>query len=425
LDKANPRGSPLFSGIGITIGIIFLIGSVVAVWLNGGAIFSPGQVSAKSQPGVTFGDFHSHADFGSQCSYCHQPLVSTQTNLCLKCHTKVADQIEQHQGMHGRVDKADQCAVCHKEHRGSSFDPLQTALDTFNHNLTHFPLAGGHGDVACADCHKDGKYDQAQPECVTCHAEPKQHANLFGTDCVSCHTPTAWKPATFAGQAFDHASTHFSLVRHAANRQGQPMECANCHAPNMQPILNQDFDTQICITCHQKDEPEFMRDHLATFGKSCITCHDGVDRLHAFDHANFFPLVGRHNPAKAAITCDKCHANQQYRATPTDCVSCHKEPDIHAGSFGLKCQLCHNPQAWQPAKLVAHTFPPDHGKLDPKACLTCHTTSSYTQYTCYGCHDHQPIPIAASHIRITIDKDKLADCVACHLDGKVSKTQAP
>src|SRR3546814_13931533 len=57
---------------------------------------------------------------------------------------------------------------------------------------------------------------------------------------------------------------------------------------------------------------------------------------------------------------------------------------------------CHQPGHWKPA-----TF--DHSRyflLDRDhntACTTCHMNNNYKQYTCYGCHEHQPTKIITKH----------------------------
>src|SRR3546814_3316281 len=57
---------------------------------------------------------------------------------------------------------------------------------------------------------------------------------------------------------------------------------------------------------------------------------------------------------------------------------------------------CHQPGHWKPA-----TF--DHSRyflLDRDhntACTTCHLNNNYKQYTCYGCHEHQPTKIITKH----------------------------
>jgi hypothetical protein len=139
-----------------------------------------------------------------------------------------------------------------------------------------------------------------------------------------------------------------------------------------------------------------------------------------FEHANVFPLDGRH----ADIECQACHENRTFRGTPSECVQCHQEPDIHRGSFGLNCQNCHTAAAWVPAALRYHTFPLDHGRDAPSNCLTCHETT-YTGYTCYACHEHQTAQIAQSHAQANISPQDLPDCTRCHPTGLRNETPRP
>ena len=132
-----------------------------------------------------------------------------------------------------------------------------------------------------------------------------------------------------------------------------------------------------------------------------------------FDHANFFPLDGKH----AEVKCSKCHADQKYKGVPTTCAECHKEPKIHAGIFGSECQDCHTANGWVPALLNKHTFPLDHGGKGEVNCQTCHL-NTYPEYTCYSCHDHQPEEITASHKRANISEADLPDCTRCHAGGE-------
>jgi hypothetical protein len=156
-----------------------------------------------------------------------------------------------------------------------------------------------------------------------------------------------------------------------------------------------------------------MAEHIALFGPACLSCHDGVDRMRGFDHQQVFPLDGRH----AEIECQACHADQIFGGTPARCSECHTEPEIHAGIFGLNCQYCHTAAAWSPAALRAHTFPLDHGDQGESDCQTCHG-ERYSEYTCYGCHNHQPDGIAESHAREGITEEELTRCTECHLRGE-------
>jgi hypothetical protein len=196
------------------------------------------------------------------------------------------------------------------------------------------------------------------------------------------------------------------------------MNCLDCHEDE----TFQGFDTGLCTACHagqtggppDDEKAGFMRQHSEQFGQTCLDCHDGVDRLSNFDHGRVFPLEGVH----AEIACQDCHAGQSFRDTPQECAACHAEPEIHAGFFGVECQLCHTPQAWFPAALSQHIFPLDHGSQGEIPCQTCHVENVYVNYTCYGCHEHTPIEIEPEHLEEGISLEELAACVDCHPSGE-------
>ncbi len=474
--------SPL--SIGITIFLFALFGGLA--FLRGGELFSPGKVSAKSQPEVILGGFSSHAEFERECERCHLPLETTQNVLCLACHTNIETQITHQRGTHARIESVGQCFECHAEHRGREFDPTETAyahfdhsltafslnwhafdynasplgctschtmgedfgvleyacqdchqahdadfmtqhesnfgadclachdgLDTmtrFNHRVTKFPLDGGHVQTPCANCHVNGQFQNVSTDCFACHAEPAAHNGLFDPDCSLCHTTISWKPAIMDGTAFDHTeNTRFSLNRHPIHFDSSPLTCAECHSEDMRA-----FKLDDCAGCHGQQDEQFMGEHQTLFGSACLDCHDGVDRFSDFDHALVFALEGRH----AELACDICHASQVFRGTPSQCGDCHQEPQIHAGWFGLQCQNCHTATAWAPARMVAHTFPIDHGEDGQLACEVCHE-SAYVEYVCYGCHEHQPVPMLDLHREAGILEQEITNCAQCHPAGEI------
>ena len=410
------RRLPYFTPASFLFALFLLLGLGFAYWKAGGIGINPGPVSAKSLSGQDTGGFSSHADFEQDCARCHQPLGTSQAQLCQGCHQSVKDQIDTHQGLHGSLDPGSRCASCHPDHRGRDFDPTAFALAGLDHNQTSFPLTGKHMQAACKDCHFVELYRQAPAQCSGCHAEPAVHRGVFTLDCAGCHTSESWKPATINGTLFDHSTTSFQLTRHASDYAGQPLTCAECHVGKVTP-----FDAQAgCVQCHANHDAAFMRKHQDQYGPDCLACHDGSDRMVPFDHAAFFPLDGKH----AGLDCAQCHANRQYPDAPANCAGCHKEPEIHAGAFGLKCDSCHTSDAWDPALLRKHTFPLDHGRRGEQTCQTCHP-GSYAQYACYTCHapgsdslDHKPDEIAASHARANISAADLPDCARCHPGGK-------
>ncbi len=411
------RSASSYSRLGIGVAVLFLAGFGIAFLLRGWSLFNPGQVTAISKAGVTYGGFSSHAAFENQCSLCHNPLQGNQNTLCIQCHTEIAAEIKGGQGLHAGLVSNQVCSSCHQEHQGRDFNPIQNALLAFDHNLTSFPLSGKHGTIPCADCHANNIYNQAQTSCVSCHSEPVQHAGMFGLDCANCHNSNAWTPATVNGAGYNHETTGFSLALHTKGYDGQPLACTACHTSTDMSH----FDQSPCASCHNQHDPTFMQAHLVQYGPDCTTCHDGVDRMHNFSHDAFFTLDGAH----AALQCTQCHANYQYRYTATACSACHQEPATHAGIFGLQCAACHTTQAWEPAMLQAHSFPLNHGVTTGQVtCQTCHPTT-YADYTCYSCHDHQVDEIKQSHAQVGISGDALTACDTCHLDGQVHQAKTP
>lgn len=347
------------------------------------------------------------------CQECHladDPAFAFAPQRCVLCHGDHDPVfITQHVQDFGEV-----CLACH--------DGLDR-MTHFDHAATAFPLKGKHAALACRQCHalsqsgggqlmkaSDIKnlFNDISSECSACHTEPDQHLGLFDSQCSLCHTVVAWKPASLEGRDFDHGrDTAFDLAHHALGYDQQPLGCADCHAAGLSTL-----DIQVCSQCHAQHDPAFMQQHEQQMGTACLECHDGRDRMRAFDHAVVFPLDGRH----AQIACRECHLDGRVRNAPSECVQCHAEPPIHAGFFGLECQDCHSLDAWSPAYLRLHTFPLDHGESGRVACQVCHPVS-YVEYTCYGCHEHQPDRIAQKHGEEGISAAELPDCARCHLTG--------
>jgi hypothetical protein len=338
-----------------------------------------------------------------ECSGCH---AGTEFEFsvagCVACHDAAApDFMHDHLAAFG-----DTCLDCHD---GAD----KTA--SFDHNLTALPLEFAHATLACAACHTAERApDTLSAECGACHAEPPVHVGVFGSDCADCHLAAAWTPASLAGQPFRHADKGFSLDKHVVDFAGQTLACLDCHQGATSDPNSLAADTgAACLDCHAAAAPNEMAGHVQRYGPDCAGCHDGGDRMAGFEHAQVFVLDGAHAP----LACAVCHAEQQFRDTPNECAGCHAEPEIHAGSFGSECAACHTTAAWLPAGLRAHTFPLDHGETGVLACVTCHT-QTYAEYTCYGCHEHEPQAVAREHTEEGIQADELADCAACHPTGQ-------
>ncbi|RMF03366.1 MAG: hypothetical protein D6768_06135 [Chloroflexi bacterium] len=489
--RLQKRQHPIFSPLALISTILLACGLLGWMYVAGGQAFSPGELSAVNHSDEQLEGVSTHADFEHVCTECHTPFVGVEARLCERCHTDVAQQQQNEDGLHSRFENVKRCQDCHTEHKGSQFDQFAAALVDFDHTVTDFSLekhmldyqnspiacetchentgrkftmvvsacadchqaadaefvsvhteafgqdclachdghdtmagftleahaetfalTGAHVDTTCEKCHAGGVFEGTEHACEACHTEPDAHAQMFGVECASCHSPEGWQPALLDGEPFDHAvSTSFSLVKHQTNYNDAAFTCRTCHAA-AQPV---EFANAQCVECHQPADPQFMAEHTAQFGQACMDCHNGTGEMTEFDHNQVFVLDGQHAP----LECEACHANKVFKGTPKDCAGCHQEPVVHAGLFGLQCDNCHTSGGWQPAQLTRHNFPLDHGGEGEIACETCHT-ATYVEYTCYNCHAHDPAETEQQHLQENIGAEELLNCVECHPTGQES-----
>lgn len=460
--------------LGLLAGLMTLILVAGAGVVGGGAMFSPGALSARGDGDEVLGGVRSHAELAGNCAACHVDPWSSQmmATRCLDCHADVRAQLDNPQSLHSAMPDVMQCRGCHVEHRGAQAsltqvtlidfphertgfaltahsrqangEPFQcgdchgedyTSFDAarcetchreyqpdfvsahladfgsdclachdgvdrftdFDHNRLRFTLVGEHGELACRECHVNARTREAlqaaQTDCAACHREDDEHNGQFGADCGLCHTSTSWEDATF-----DHNRAAFKLEgRH------QTVECEQCHVNNVFAGT-----PQTCVSCHQADDK-----HNGQYGADCAQCHKPSSWTDAtFDHnLSVFPLTGAH----VNVACAQCHVNGVFKGTPQTCVSCHAEPQAHLGAFGVDCAACHSTATWQGATFD-HTFPLDHGEGGNIACRTCHVSVNYKEYTCYGCHEHDPQRVEAEHREEGIGD--FQDCARCHPTGR-------
>ena len=211
----------------------------------------------------------------------------------------------------------------------------------------------------CSACHAVPFSGQTMAaKCLACHTDLAQDPHNFhnlmitqgkNTGCNGCHTDhrgTAAALTVLNLTAFPHAQVGFSLQAHQKMADGAPFQCSGCHSSGYVG-----FDQAVCTTCHTTLNAAFTQGHTATFGQTCLSCHDGVDTYGKnFDHQKVaFALAGKHR----ALTCAQCHVQAKTMAdlknTPQDCVSCHAKDDAHNGQFGQDCARCHTDQGWTPA----------------------------------------------------------------------------
>jgi hypothetical protein len=160
---------------------------------------------------------------GVSCGSCHvnNTFKSTPTD-CYACHAKD----DTHKGQFGTA-----CGSCHS--------PNGWDQASFDHSQ-FFPLSGGHANLACTQCHKNGGFGGLSTACSTCHSDPAFHAGQFsGTSCNQCHSTTAWTPASYTGPHPGGCDGNCINHRRAT--------CRDCHTVNLM--------TATCTKCHDNNNP--------------------------------------------------------------------------------------------------------------------------------------------------------------------------
>ncbi|MCG6935870.1 MAG: cytochrome C [Proteobacteria bacterium] len=180
-----------------------------------------------------------------RCGACHRGSVEKKLATdCYSCH-KFHDP---HKGKMGK--KCDQCHYT-EGWAGKVF---------FEHDITRFPLIGGHAVVPCEECHITQVYKEAPLQCVECHEKNDEHEGRFGPDCGSCHNPNSWKT-----WLFDHnAQTDFKL-----DGSHEDLRCYSCHKTRIDKGVN---TARNCASCHGGDDI-----HSGGFGRNCQQCHNTRD----------------------------------------------------------------------------------------------------------------------------------------------------
>jgi hypothetical protein len=202
------------------------------------------------------------------------------------------------------------------------------------------------------------------------------HVKAWGSHCMACHDGTD----RFSPERFSHDSTRFALT--GAHER---LDCAGCHQ-GARAVVDLRGASRECVGCHQRDDA-----HRGDYGTDCRACHGTVA---------WKPTSFRHSFPQR------------------ECVGCHQRDDAHRGDYGADCKACHGTEAWKPTSF-RHRFPIAHGRRGSAACTTCHEPGrKFSEYTCYGCHEHTPARIAGKHSEEGVSGARLDDCVRCHATGR-------
>jgi hypothetical protein len=350
------------------------------------------------------------AHITTACSDCHSAGYAGTTTICGDCH--LTDYNESSNPNHLAVGIPNTCATCHTTEPG--WQPA-----TFPTHNSYYPLNGAHASISnnCATCH-NGNYNATPNTCVGCHlndynqtSNPPHASAQFSTECLTCHTESAWQPSTF-----NHDAQYFPI--YSGKHNGEWSTCADCHTNAS------NYDQFSCIDCHEHNQQDMNNEHNGIGGyawnsPACFACHPTGDASAGFNHnTTTFPLTGAH----ISTSCENCHANG-YTGTSTNCSDCHtsaynqtSNPNHQSIGIPNTCATCHSTeQGWQPATFPIHSnyYPLTGGHaIVANNCAGCHIGNyNTTPNTCSGCHtNHYNQTTNPSHTALNLS----TECLTCH-----------
>jgi len=379
-------------------------------------------------------------DGGANCVACHGGWFASMTDSCLECHADIGAQIEQADGLHGRLGapKAQQCSLCHSEHHGANFAivnkqsfALAGSRDpaNFDHRLVGFEMDGKHLELDCAACHEHAaaeilpagarRYLGLDQDCASCHEDVHQGSMIVA--CASCHGQSAWDGL--------HSLGHERFLPLVGGHGG--LDCRTCHAENSTHSLealgagSTRAARRTCLDCHDSPHDDAFLAGVARLAgqpapQACVGCHAAEhesfrdERLTVTDeqHAESgYALDAPHHE----LTCAACHAPelpefaQRYPGRDQDrCSACHADP--HAGQFasgpfsGGDCLACHERQRFEPHAFTA--------VMHERAALPL--TGVHAETECHTCHEQ---PAGGGPEAARVFRGTPARCELCHADA--------
>jgi hypothetical protein len=189
-----------------------------------------------------------------------------------------------------------------------------------------------------------------------------------------------------AREASLHDSKGCQVCHGPRNGACTAQTCATCHADiRDQTVAKTGFHGTLaagvvddCGRCHAEHKgAEFAPVNIRSFILA------GVEDPTHYAHAGLdFRLGGKH----LSIGCEKCHlaaevkvlekGQKRFLGLSQDCTRCHK--DVHEGTFGKNCQVCHGQEkGFATVAAFRHTdvFPLT-GSHSGVACISCHASGS-------------------------------------------------
>jgi hypothetical protein len=287
------------------------------------------------------------------------------------------------------------CATCHTaggSWSAHSFNHTPSPLSCYQCHEKDRPAPvnsvahGSQGD--CKSCHAIGNswtsstasytHPDGLTSCVLCHEKNRPltitvngsvQAHNLSSDCVSCHKPAGWIPAT----SFDHSSATAS--------------CSSCHGSGMT------YDKTTTLLHNGMPHP---------LTGECSTCHVT---------SGFTPATSFGGHTGVTTNCSSCHISngvyisQSKDALPSSMTLANNE--AHPTSASGDCSICHSYTSNVDFKGHATNF---KHEPRPNTCISCHEAGSTVVVTNGTNKSTRP----SSHLTSSDQSKKSGDCSSCH-----------
>lgn len=351
----------------------------------------------------------------SDCNACHGGFDSFSEFTCVECHFHRESSMDAaHANVSNYSFDSTECLSCHEG--GDAFDR--------DEHSAFFPVSTGdtHETIGCEECHAGGDYTTFA--CIDCHEHSQElmapaHADVpdyvhASENCLDCHA---------SGLALDRDG-HSQYFPISTGSNHETIDCAECHDSGT-------YTEFACISCHEHSESAMAPVHEDVVGyvhesNECLTCHPSGEAMDRADHDEFFPIDT--GDVHVVAGCSDCHTTGSYDAF--ECIECHEHSEdlmvpAHSGVSAFvfdsdSCLECHSNGLAMNRADHAEFFPINTNDTHADAnCSDCHTTSSYDEFTCLTCHEHEETLMATEHSQVNGYSYDSDECLDCHSDGVV------
>jgi hypothetical protein len=238
--------------------VLLWLGLIVAVATAASlALVHSQRVSSSFKQLVSPGSLSpAHANIGSRCESCHEPIVGVTVAKCTACHANNERLLgRQPTAFHASVAE---CSTCHGEHQQTSVRPLvMDHLELVRLGARTLERASGGDEESAATLKSLEKWLRIRgPEqfdtgsarealnCAGCHDRSEPHFKRFGSDCAQCHGFNSWSVSGYqhpSPQSMEcvqchqappsHFMAHFSMVsrKFAGKEKATVDQCFECH----------------------------------------------------------------------------------------------------------------------------------------------------------------------------------------------------